>query len=164
MPILEQGTYFVYSVQPEDTLYSIANRFGSNVPAVSVINAVYPPFTDPGMIYPKDRLIIPYPYSPRAHVYYVVQPGDTIQSIAQSFSVSTQRLVEANPQLNNPDAIEEFELLEIPARIYAVNTGDSLNSISRQTGTPVQRIIQANQGRSSFSPDVMYPGYGLIIP
>lgn|GEM_PF-921654 len=46
---------------------------------------------------------------------YVVQPGDTIQSIARQFRITTGRLVSINPSLFNRAELETGEILHIPS-------------------------------------------------
>ncbi|SDI13521.1 LysM peptidoglycan-binding domain-containing protein [Alteribacillus bidgolensis] len=164
MAIVRRGTYFVYTIQSGDTLYSIANRLGSNVSDITLINVLYPPFTDPGLIFSGQRIIVPYPYNPRSQVVYFVQPGDTLQSIGRSFVMPVNQLIEANPQIESPELLQAFDMVEIPARVYVVESGDSLASISRKLDVSAQTIIAMNQGRTGFSPDVIYSGYGLLVP
>lgn len=45
---------------------------------------------------------------------YVVQPGDTFFSIAQARGVSLQALIDANPQISNPDDIQPGQVINIP--------------------------------------------------
>lgn len=164
MAVIE-STHYVYTVQPGDTLYSIANRFGSSVPAIEQANSLYPPFTDPGLIFPGQLLVIPGGrFGFQYEVYYTVSPGDTLFSIAQRFSVSTDLLFGINSQIANPDFISTNQVIRIPAFIYEVTAGDSLSKISSQMGLSLDKIIKANEQRASFSPDVLYIGYLLLLP
>ncbi|MFB4164006.1 LysM peptidoglycan-binding domain-containing protein [Alteribacillus sp. JSM 102045] len=164
MTVVRRGTYFVYTVQPGDTLYSIASRLGSNVSGITLINALYPPFTDPGLIFPGQWIIVPYPYNPRSQVVYFLQPVETVRSAAESFGLSVNQLLEANPQMEDQHIVQPFDMVEVPVRVYVVDTGDSLAGISKQLGVPLHKIIHMNQGRPGFSPEVIYPGYGLLVP
>ncbi|QQK76822.1 LysM peptidoglycan-binding domain-containing protein [Salicibibacter cibarius] len=165
MPIVG-GTYIVYTVQPNDTLNTIANRLGSTVPGISQINGIFPPFFEAGAIYPGQWLIAPVPGETNAQsrVLYVVQPGDSLYAIAQDFSIPVQNLINANPQLTNADALQPFQLIEVPINVFAVSTGDNLYSISQAIGVSPQMIIQMNQRRPGFSPAVLPAGYGLLVP
>ena len=58
MPVV-QGVHIIYTVRPGDALYSIARRFGSEVQLIEQTNALFPPITDPGLIYPGQVLLIP---------------------------------------------------------------------------------------------------------
>lgn len=160
-----QGVHYIYKIHPGDTLYSIAQRFGSTVNLIEQTNAIYPQITDPGLIYPGQVLAIPEAgMGQRDAVYYLINPGDSLYSIGLRFSASPELLVGMNPLLTNPNLIYPETPLSVPAGIYEVESGDSLFAISRKLGIRMQDIVQANQGRPGFSPDVIYPNYHLIVP
>ena len=48
-------------------------------------------------------------------IEYIVQPGDTLQSIARLFKIPTRRLVSINPSLYNSASLEAGETLLIPS-------------------------------------------------
>lgn len=86
----------LYVVQPGDTLYRIAARFGVTVSAIVSANAL----PNPNLIYAGQLLTIPGPGSePPATPglqRYVVQPGDTLWRIAQRFGTTVPALMSAN--------------------------------------------------------------------
>jgi len=45
---------------------------------------------------------------------YSVQPGDTMWDISRRFGIPLQKLVDANPQISNPNAIYPGQLINIP--------------------------------------------------
>ncbi|MTV49232.1 LysM peptidoglycan-binding domain-containing protein [Heliobacillus mobilis] len=163
MPLAE-GTHFLYSVDPSDTPYLIAIRLGSTVEQIERLNALYPPFTDPGLIFPGQLLIVPYLYNPATQVFYFVRPGDSMNSIASRFSTTVENLNQLNPQIENPNLIYPNQLLKIPVQIYVVSPGDSLYAIANRFGLSTNTVVKANQGRPGFSPDVLFTGYGLVLP
>src|SRR5690606_11804407 len=156
MPVAE-GVYIIYTVRPGDTLYSIAERFGSEVQLIEQTNAIYPPITDPGLIYPGQVLLIPETgIGQRDQISYIVNPGDSLYSIGLRFSATPDILVGLNPQITNADVIFADVPLEVPAFIYSVEPGDSLYGISRKLGVPMNDIIQANANRPAFSADLLF--------
>ena len=164
MAVIE-STHYVYTVLPCDTLYSIANRFDSSVPAIEQANSLYPPFTDPGLNFPGQLLVIPGErFGFQYELYYTVSPRDTLFSLAQRFSVSTDLLFGINSQIANPDFISTNQVIHVPAFIYAVAAGYSLSKISSQTGLSMDKINKANERRAGFLPDVLYIGYLLLLP
>lgn len=164
MAVIE-STHYVYTIQPGDTLYSIAARLGSSVPAIEQANSLYPPITDPGLIFPGQLLVVPGGrFGFRYEVYYAASPGDTLFAIAQRFSAGTELLFGMNPQIANPYIIYPNQSIRVPAFIYEITAGDSLSRISSQTGLSAENIIRANQRRAGFSPDLLYPGYRLLLP
>ncbi len=164
MAIME-GVHYIYTVNPGDTLYSIAQRFGSTVNLIEQTNAIYPQITDPGLIYPGQVLAIPEAgVGQRDAVLAIIHAGDTLYGISRRYSATPDLLQGMNPLLTNPNLIYAGTPLAVPAVIYEVEAGDSLFRISRLLGIPMNAIIQANQGRPGFSPDVIYPNYHLIVP
>ncbi|HEY0826722.1 MAG TPA: LysM peptidoglycan-binding domain-containing protein [Bacilli bacterium] len=164
MPIV-QGKHYIYTVRPGDTLYSIAARLGSNVQLIGQTNALYPPITDPGLIYPGQVLIVSEAGISQQQnaVLYIIGPGDTLTQIASRFSVSVDLMAGIN-QIPDPNLIYINQMITAPAFIYEVAQGDTLFRIGQFFGVTLGALLQANQRRPGLSPDVIYPGYRLIIP
>lgn len=45
---------------------------------------------------------------------YTVEPGDTLLSIAQEYGVTVEAIIEANPDLEDPDLLQIDQQLKIP--------------------------------------------------
>ncbi|MDX1687874.1 MAG: LysM domain-containing protein [Candidatus Promineifilaceae bacterium] len=125
-PALAQTTY---TVQPGDTLYGIAGRFGTTVPAIVAANNI----ENPNLIYVGQELVIPEGSEPPpattpapgttptptpppgsgGQTTYVVQPGDTLYAIARRFGTNVPTLVAAN-NIANPNLISVGQTLIIP--------------------------------------------------
>jgi LysM repeat protein len=99
----------------------------------------------------------------QSSVFYQVQPCDTLYRIAEQFSVGVDLLAGIN-QLQQPDILRVAQLLYVAAFAYEVEPGDSLYKISRRFGTTTSALIRANRNRPGLSPDVLYPGFRLVIP
>ncbi|WP_322808047.1 lytic transglycosylase, partial [Thermanaerothrix sp.] len=99
---------------------------------------------------------------------YIVQPNDTINSIARRFGVSPQDLIQTN-QLENPDIISVGTPLKIPGfegvrgtlTTVSVPLGASLSSLSRQYHIPEDQIVRLNR---LTSPAQLFVGATLILP
>ena len=157
-------THVVYTVQPGDTLYSIARRFGSTVEAIERVNALYPPISVPGLIYPGWVLAVPTPAITPYRTIYIAAPGDSLYRIAQRFSTHVDVMAGVNAGLPDPNVIQIGQPLWVPAMTYEVEQGDSLWRISQQLQIPLDQLLSANDGRPGFSRDLLYPGYRLLIP
>jgi cell wall-associated NlpC family hydrolase len=105
---------------------------------------------------------------------HLVQPGDTLWSIARRHGVSVDALVSAN-RLANPDALRLGQQIIIPgaaARIpssasrpaplrHVVVAGDTLWSLAQRYRVPVDTIVKANE---LDDPDALRLGQMLLIP
>ena len=77
-----------YTVQPGDTLWGIAQRFGTTVDAVASANQI----ADPNLIYVNQTFVV----NGSAGVHYTVQLGDTLAGIAERFGTTVDALASAN--------------------------------------------------------------------
>ncbi|WP_158591771.1 LysM peptidoglycan-binding domain-containing protein [Oceanobacillus halophilus] len=153
----------IYTVQPGDTLYSIASRFASNIQEIARSNYLFPPITDSYLIFPGQTLVVPTAAMSELSTFYFTAPGDTLFNIAQRFSTSIDLVAEVN-HINNPNQILSEQLLQVPAFIYDIEVTDTLQDIASRFEISLDVLIAANMGRPGFSPDTMWPSYSLIIP
>lgn len=161
---LSPGTHVVYTVRSGDTLTSIANQFGTSVQSLVQANALFPPVTEPDLIYPGQKIVARVPgMSVQSTVLYQVAQGDTLFRIGQQFSTGTDLLAALN-RLPDPDDLRVAQLLYIPAWVYEVEPGDTLFRMSRRFGVSLSTLLRANQHRPGLSPDLIYPGFRLIVP
>lgn len=130
-----------YTVQPGDSMFLIAQRFGVSLNALIAAN---PHISNPSQIFPGDVLCVPgtspqppcrQPSScpPGFQGRYTVQPGDSMFTIAQRFGVSLNALIAANPQVTNPNQIFPCDVLCVPCEDDDIST--PCTALLRQTGT-----------------------------
>ena len=119
---------FPYTVRPGDTLYMLAKRFETSVERLAELNSI----TNINVLNIGDTLCIPEPlqYFPtcRTSNYYVVNTGDTIDTIAAYFGVSSAQIVYSNIGIE-PDELYEGMILCIPLappRLCIQVNGDTL--------------------------------------
>lgn len=151
-----------YTIQPGDTLFRIAARFGITVRDLLAAN---PQITRPDLLYPGQVIDIPISVmQPPQTFRYIVRPGDTLYRIAQRFRVSFPSLLAANPQLADPALIVPGEIIYIPRRAmrqYVVQPGDTLYKIARSFGVSVSQLQAANPGVVATQLPI---GQVLVIP
>ncbi len=105
---------------------------------------------------------------------YVVQPGDTLTSIARRYDLSVNDLANANG-LINPQLIYVGQKLVLPIvaattrtarmpvanRLYIVRPGDTLFGLALKYNTPTRSLMGANQLHTA---GLLVAGQELIIP
>ncbi len=132
-----------YTVQPGDTMYNIARRFGVSLDALIAAN---PQVTDPSQIRPGQVLNIP-TTAPGPGQTYTVQPGDTMYNIAMRFGISLNELIQANPQISDPSRIMPGQVINIPGVEPEPPVIDDIVRTDRPYGyeqmrTDIQRLQQ----------------------
>ncbi len=100
---------------------------------------------------------------------YTVQPGDTLSGIAARFGVSLQAVINANPQITNPNLIFPGQVVNIPGTVpptggedYIVQPGDTLSAIAARFGLTLSQLLAANP--QITNPNLIFPGQAITIP
>lgn len=96
-------------------------------------------------------------------VDYTVQPGDTIQSVAQSFDVSTNTVIWANDLSKNATLKTGQSLVILPVSgvIHIVKPGDTIGEISKKYKSNVNDTVSFN---SLTDEGDIFIGDILIVP
>ncbi|RYG72723.1 LysM peptidoglycan-binding domain-containing protein [Lentibacillus lipolyticus] len=115
----------IHVVQQGDTLYGIANMYGTPINELVDANEL----DAPNNLVVGQSLVIPI-----VGQFYFVQPGDRLYSIAQKFGMSTQQLAQINQfPINNPLPIgyrlyiPEQPKQQITANAYIEPYGDNVS-------------------------------------
>lgn len=164
-----------HTVAPGENLYRIGLKYGmswvtlaayNNLPNANYIR-VGQVLQIPGGGTPSPAPP-PTPPDETGYVNYVVQRGDTLNSIARKYGVSWVEIAEANG-IVNPNLIYAGQVLKIPttqpetppSATHTVRSGETLFRISLQYGVSWLAIAQAND---IAPPYIIYPGQVLTIP
>lgn len=99
----------VYTVQPGDTLYKLAQTYNTTVAKLVQLNKI----PNPNLIYPNQQIIIITEDGPTNYFNYTVQPRDTLYRLAIRFNTNLTKLIELN-KITNPDLIIIGQILTIP--------------------------------------------------
>lgn len=164
----------VYVVQPGDTVYSIALRYGVTPQSIIESNKL----TNPNLITPGQKLLINVrdtvpPTTPPNLKTYIVQAGDTLYAIAQKTGVTVAEILQLN-KLDNPNVIFPGQKLLLPSKAqlptptptpgqirYTIKAGDTLYAIALRYQTTVSAILAANPG---INPNRLQIGQIILIP
>ena len=97
---------FWYTIQPGDTLYTLAQRCNTTAAVIARLNGII----DPENLQVGRRLRLPCaprpqpPTPPTHNNLYAVKAGDTLYSIAKANNTTVEALVQLN-RLTNPNLI-----------------------------------------------------------
>ncbi len=187
-------------VQPGDTLNRIAQRYGLDWQTLAIVNNI----SNPNLIYVGQVLkapafedqavatatpvaaaaipvsmptVVPTPVPVLPNLLYrirVVQPGDTIEGLAQRYAVPLQDLMDLN-NLRGESRLYAGEIIVLPlatglsgrprdlptdAQSHVVRRGETLASIANLYGRDMWDIAAAN---GLLNPNLIYVGQVLII-
>lgn len=95
-------------------------------------------------------------------VIHVVQPEETINSIADKYGVSANKLIQDN-DLMNPDhlVVGQAILIVYPKQLHTVQEGDTLAGIAGNYNISVLQLLRNNP--FLVDRDFIYPGETLVI-
>ncbi len=92
---------------------------------------------------------------------YVVNEGDTLQSISDRFDVSVSRLAYDNEIFQGEIVVGQALIIVRPEIVYTVEEGDTLNSIAENFGITVNDILRNNS--FLLNENFLLPGRELVI-
>lgn len=103
---------------------------------------------------------------------HIVKQGDTLYELSQKYGVPLDKLIEANPQLSNPDVLSVGDKVKIPTTAtppegdlfhkHTVKQGDTLWKLSKAWGIQLKDMIEANPQLKN--PDALKIGDVVNIP
>lgn len=144
--------YEVYKIEPNDSLKSIAEKYGVDENILIQINGLLN-----NNISDLEYLVVPQNKTP--FQYYMVKKGDTIYNIAKYFQVDEDLLLKLNG-LNESDYIYPNQTIIIPRknyRVFLTKNGDTVLNISRQYNINIDELVRENRNVS------LSPGQIIII-
>lgn len=93
---------------------------------------------------------------------YVVQQGDNIESIANEYGITIERLISDNGLINPYSLVVGQSLVILnPKKIYTVKEGDSLATIADNNGISLMQLIRNNPFLNER--EYIYPDETLVI-
>ena len=187
LPVWAVAAQTVHTVQPGQTLYSIAQRYGVTVPEITAAN----PSLNPNVIHAGNQLVIPLPGQPAPaaqppasatrEVRHTVAAGEFLSEISVRYDVSLAEIIRRN-SITDPDLVYPGTVLIIPGVSvegapapgapsappqptgevrHTVGRGEYLGLIAARYGVLVADIVRRN---GITNPELVYPGTVLIIP
>lgn len=170
----------LYTVNSGDTLMRIALRTGVDFDTLRQLNGIAP--ADIGNLAAGQTLILPATGADlqvrSQEQEYVVEPGDSLGSIAAQFDLTMADLLTAN-WITNPDNIIVGQRLAIPGKaldetsatqvgplrrgyyFYTVQPGDSLSTLANALNTTKLAILEYN---GLPDEETVYAGLEIRVP
>lgn len=113
-------------------------------------------------------------YTTTDQLAYKVQKGDTLNKIAKKYNVSLTSILQANPNITNPNKIFINQLIKIPIKTQQTSTsavsgepiyhivqrGETLSGIAKKYNTTYMKIAALNK---IVNPNRIYPGQKLRV-
>lgn len=172
----DTGDFLVYVVKSGDSLYKIAQSYGTTVQALMSYNNLNNTTLQVGQ-----QILIPRkdinqePSDTEEDIIYTVQSGDSLWSIANRYNTTVSELRNYNNLTS--DVLQVGQQLKIPrgstvtppndqvdtpvpSITYTVQSGDSLYKIANRYNTTVDAIMKAN----NLTSNLLQVGQVLTIP
>lgn len=138
-----------YIIEKDDNLYDIATRFNTTVPHLKNLNNLSNNQLSPGQIIIVDDKLS---FENVENIYqeYIVQPEDSIYSLAFQFGMTAFELKDLNDKLT--DEVTVGEVLTVknnPEKLtstitYTVKPGDNIYSIGKKHRMDIEQLMTMN--------------------
>ena len=154
VPACPMGT--LYAIRDGDTLFSIANLYGTTVEALQAANE----WLDPLRMIPGQVMCIPGTRTsqicPETNTSHEFAEGDTIVGLMRAGNFSYGALVESNPDVSLVDVIPGMILCLPPSgsrgecacntagRAYRMGEGETLTSLAQRIGADELLVVLVN--------------------
>lgn len=160
----------IHVVQRDETLSQIAVQYGTTLDALITANSIL----DPNRLQVGQRLIIPGANAlrtPGMLTTHIVEPGETLYTIAAQYNSTPQSLSELN-KIPQSRALYVGQNIQVSVgatgvlppdqvSLHIVKPGETLLSVAIHYQLPLLRLVEAN-GLTLTAP--LQSGQGLIIP
>lgn len=105
----------IYTVKAGDSVYKIANQYGTTTNDIVYANQL----SNPDRLAIGQALVVPVDY-----FEYTVRRGDSLYSIARRYNTTVSKLVEDNPSITNPSMIYVGQSIRISAEDKIIRSID----------------------------------------
>lgn len=151
--------FTVHVVQRGENLFRIALSYGLTTEAVALANGI----TNPGNIQVGQRLIIPIggvPISEQQQpLQHIVQPGETLRSIADAYGLTTEELAARNT-ITDPNTIYVGQVLLIEMAVAGMAI---MPDVSEAVNPDVENPVTAPENAVVDSPPALAPGVTHVV-
>lgn len=158
----EETELITYRVQPKETRWSIANKFGISMDSLLALNPELPRSTSylaegQELRLPRPALSELQPEQTQLYRSYTVPPKKTLFSLSQEFGISREEIIRLNPEIMERGNLQEGMVLRLPESkadstavnasnfvFYEVKPGQTEYSLTRLLGVGWPELRQLN--------------------
>lgn len=134
--------HYPYTIQPGDTLNTIANRLEVSLSRIIAANpGINPNYLSVGQV-------ICIPACPPNHLSKIIQPGDTLYKIAQTYNVSIASILESNPSVD-PRYLRVGQRICIPSGYLETISAMQSDINMLKAESDAQKIEESNYGTTT---------------
>ncbi|RLD39070.1 MAG: hypothetical protein DRI74_01875 [Bacteroidetes bacterium] len=160
-------SYFEYTVQAKETLFSIAKRYGIGLETLKYINNFSGNDIKPGQIVLIPKVVLnKKPQERKTYIIHQVQPKEGLYGIARKYGVNINQIKAINPGLT--DAISIGQNIKIPRQPNekgfiehkVTDRKEKLSSIAREYEISVHNLKKLNPN----APTKVRRGETIFIP
>ncbi|MCM4151316.1 LysM peptidoglycan-binding domain-containing protein [Arenibacter sp. N53] len=157
-----EGNYEIYTVQPKETRWSIANKYGITIDSLLVLNPKLSKITD--YLSSGQELLLPRPLGSslkdqETQLYnsYTVPPKQTFYSLEKKFGLTSSEIIALNPGIKERGGLKEGMVLRIPVQkvesgevnienynFYEVKPKQTEFSLTRKFGVTYKELLELN--------------------
>lgn len=155
----------IHIVKKGDTLYELSKKYG--VPLVKIVDA-NPQLVDPNKLdigmkvkIPTEPVPVPEGSQPIIHKHAVKQ-GDSLWKLSKAWGVSLKEIIDANPQLKNPNALLVGEVVNIPSAGTFTNPGNDQHTGG--TGHMPEKMIPGSKTYTGPKEEMTAPKEEMTAP
>ena len=148
----------IYTVKKGDSLWAIANKYGTSVEELKKANSLTSDNLSIGQ-----TLIIPGNSVPgQTEITYTVKKGDSLWAIANKYDTTVEKIKSTNNLSTNTLQIDQVLIIPSSSSFtnYTVVKGDNLWSIAKRYNTTVNNIKKLN----GLTSDSLSIGQKLLLP
>ena len=145
--------FIMYTVKAGDSLYSIAQKYGTTVDKIKSDNKLSSNTLSIGQVLMLDdntkEEVVEECFGEdlvedEDYIVYVVKAGDNLYSIARKYNTSVSEIKSLNNLTSNNLSIGQELKIPSSGSVYVVKRGDSLYSIAKMFNTTVNSIKSKN--------------------
>ncbi|WP_299163516.1 LysM peptidoglycan-binding domain-containing protein [uncultured Eudoraea sp.] len=151
-----------YTVQPKETRWSIANKYGITIDSLLALNPELSDVTN--FLAEGQQLKLPKiagssleDQNVQLYISYTVPPKKTLYSLSQEYKISSQDIVRLNPEIGKIGGLKEGMVIRLPEMksdenevntdnfiFYEVKPKQTIYSLSRNLGFDYNELLELN--------------------